>query len=54
MLQGCGGDNAVILPPAPPAPEVSKPNPNMNFNRVAVFPVCPQVDAPCETAKAGI
>jgi len=49
MLQGCGGDDAVILPAPAPAPDVSKPNPDMHFNRVAVFPVCSQVGASCET-----
>lgn len=47
MLQGCGGDDAVVLSPVPSVPEV--PKPNMNFNRVAVFPVCSQVGASCET-----
>ncbi|MGD9889124.1 MAG: esterase-like activity of phytase family protein [Halothiobacillaceae bacterium] len=61
MLHGCGGDDATPAPaPAPvvtpvpvipPAPDVSKPNSDMHFNRVAVFPVCSQIGASCETGK---
>jgi len=47
-LSGCGGDSE-ILPAPPTTPDVSKPNANMNFNRVAVFPVCSQIGASCET-----
>ncbi len=48
-LSGCGGDSE-ILPAAPTTPpDVSKPNANMHFNRVAVFPVCSQAGASCET-----
>jgi hypothetical protein len=47
-LSGCGGDNEIL--PAPPSkPDVSTPNVNMNFNRVASFPVCSQSGASCES-----
>jgi len=50
-LSGCGGDSEIL--PAPPSkPDVSTPNANMNFNRVASFPVCSQIGASCEKADA--
>ena len=48
-LSGCGGDSE-ILPATPTPPDVSKPNANMHFNRVASFLVCSQTGASCETA----
>uniref|UniRef100_UPI0025EF3C91 hypothetical protein n=1 Tax=Rhodoferax sp. TaxID=50421 RepID=UPI0025EF3C91 len=45
VLVACGGNDD----PAPVAPEVSKPNASMFFNRTATFAVCQQVGASCET-----
>ncbi|MDD2893704.1 MAG: selenium-binding protein SBP56-related protein [Halothiobacillaceae bacterium] len=57
MLHGCGGDDVETSTPTPtPTPSPSPtptptPTPSVekNFNRIAVFPVCSQVDASCES-----
>ena len=47
VLVACGGNDD----PAPVAPEVSKANASMFFNRTATFAVCQQVGGSCETAE---